>query len=365
MKHWMVSYPGALWGDVFVDTNNRIGCIYDAGLRADLSYYSIIDDKLVLVMSSSFNFPEVPMFVRADKNQFGQIAVLAKAGDSGNLMWKGPINPPVMSAYGTHSFDIIPSEMGFRFAVQRNEIDYFDSEHGFMNIPSLIVGTSQGMIQMTVDGPLWSDLQRETVPEMFYPFITDVVTVGEGRTDPPHMQALEGDKQLNIYDGYAARPRACFDAQSNLYAVAARSENGVNFHFYRLPFEEKPMACTPVVPPQNIVRDSTEAIRKFCQEYRVPDNTTDPVNFPPGSQPYKNDEIHQNGLFLSDGLLYFMMSDTGRWAQVLMNPDDKRDWESKRKSADDALFNYMRARCGDNTSTGGLEPLDGEVNVNG
>ena len=47
---------------------------------------------------------------------------------------------------------------------------------------------------------------------------------------------------------------------------------------------------------------------------------------------YVNDEIHENGLFIADGLIYFMMSDTGNWAKILMNPDDKRDWESKRAS---------------------------------
>lgn len=114
----------------------------------------------------------------------------------------------------------------------------------------------------------------------------------------------------------------------------------INIHEPRVPLppldkpEPIPMPCTPVVPQQNIIRDSTDNIRRFCQEFTLAD----------GSKPYANDEIHENGLFLSDGLLYFMMSDTGLWAKILMNPDDKRPWNEKRIAADNALFDYMRKR---------------------
>lgn len=101
-----------------------------------------------------------------------------------------------------------------------------------------------------------------------------------------------------------------------------------------VPIPVPPMSCTPVVPTQDIIKASTDNIRNFCQTFQAPD----------GSYPYMNDEIHENGLFLSDGLLYFMMSDTGLWAKVLMNPDDKTPWPEKRIKADNALFDYMRAR---------------------
>ncbi len=230
--------------------------------------------------------------------------------------------------------------------------------------------------------PVWADLARASIPRMLYPFNQDSVFVGEGAADPPHVEALEDDVSKNIYNGYAARPRACYDQINNIFAVAARSKNGVNFHFFSRPLPnlnvevppveppvepppvveppetEKPeepdeMACTPVVPQQDVIARSTEAIRQFCQTYEFN-----------GQKPYVHDEIHENGLFLSDGLLYFMMSDTGLWAKILMNPDDKRPWEEKRQAADNALFSYMRQRVGDvpaSQSPGGT--MSGNVNV--
>jgi len=99
---------------------------------------------------------------------------------------------------------------------------------------------------------------------------------------------------------------------------------------------EPPMACTPVVPPQDVIATSCNNIRNFCKTYEFN-----------GGKPYENDQIDENGLFLADGIIYFMMSDTGLWGKILFNPDDKRDWNTKRQAAENALFKYMRERVGD------------------
>jgi hypothetical protein len=249
------------------------------------------------------------------------------------------------------------------------------------------------MIQLQEGGFIvWADLARAAIAEMYYPFeVHTDLFVGEGAADPPHIQAYEGNVQKNIYYGYAARPRCTYDAPSNTLAVVARSEHGVNFHFFHPPLTdltvvvppiepppieppvepppinppveppEETMACTPVVPGQDVIQRSLNDLRTFCQTYCAPAHALPEYA---GKFPYKADEIHENGLFIADGLIYFMMSDTGNWAKTLMNPDDKRDWESKRVSADNALFDYMRRRVGDapaSTSPGGA--LSGDVNV--
>jgi hypothetical protein len=112
------------------------------------------------------------------------------------------------------------------------------------------------------------------------------------------------------------------------------------------PDPEPPIDCTPSVPPQNYIRDSLNVLREFCQNYIAPPNALPEYA---GRKPYENDEIHEGGLYIGDGLIYFMMSDTGRWAQVLMNPTDTRPWDAKRFDADMALQTYMKRRVGDNS----------------
>lgn len=114
-----------------------------------------------------------------------------------------------------------------------------------------------------------------------------------------------------------------------------------------IPEPEPPtLDCKPVVPSQNIIRDSLNVLRAFCQNYIAPINALPEYA---GGRPYANDEIHSGGLFIGDGLIYFMMSDTGLWAKVLMDPTDTRDWDTKRRAADAALQSYMKRRVGDNS----------------
>ena len=386
----MINIPGAFWGDVFVAGNGVIGCVYDLGLNVIIEYF-VLNSKGEEVVRGDLEiipFEERVLFVVGDKNGIGQVVVMGQGEHTGNFL-AGSIDnsfhPKPLTTYGTHVCDLNPSFSGFRYVVQISPTEYYDSAvDGNLLVP--VSGTSQGIIQLFRGEPIWSDLARESIPEMFYPFRQgETVYIGEGRTDPPHIQALENGMQKNIYNGVAARPRCAYDEESNIFAIASHGSNGVNFHLFRRPFkdvsvvvppveppidppieppidpEEPNMPCTPIVPQQNIIADSTAAIRNFCQNYVAPPHALPEYA---NTKPYANDEIHQNGLFLSDGLLYFMMSDTGLWAKILMNPDDKRDWNTKRESADAALFDYMRRRVGDvpaSTVPGGA--MEGNANI--
>lgn len=381
----MINIPGALWGDVFVAGYEVIGCAYDRDDSVVIEYYKMSGegDEIQIIRAyedTVIAFDEKVLHVRADTDGH-DIRVMGQGAGTGKFMINGPDNPGLLT-YGTHSCDL---DNRLNYIVQVSTTHYYDSLSGaFHPIPEVIHGTSNGFIQLLPGGiPVWADLARASISEMLYPFSESNVYVGEGAADPAHIQAREDGVQKNIYLGYAARPRAAWDSASNTFAVAARSESGVNFHFFRRPLTdltvvippveppvepppieppveppvepEEPMACTPVVPPQDVVQRSLDSLRQFCQTYCFPG---------PDDHPYKADEIHENGLFIADGLIYFMMSDTGNWAKTLMNPDDKRDWESKRISADNALFDYMRRRVGDSpasTAPGGT--LTGDVNV--
>ena len=116
--------------------------------------------------------------------------------------------------------------------------------------------------------------------------------------------------------------------------------------------EPEPMPdITLVGPPQDQTQQSLNTLRQFCQTYE----------FPPGTRPYAGDEIHSGGLYLSDGLLYFLLE---TWAPIMMDPDDPSPWDTKRQRADAALQTYMRRRVGD---TGGVQPgvLSGPISTNG
>lgn len=360
-----ITMSGALWGDVFIAGNGLIGCAYDSGNLVLIDYFAFNGESISYKYSQTLQFDERVLFIRAAKNRLGHVLVMGQGNKSGNFCIKsigGNYPDPHYSTYGTHVCDLYPTDTGFEYVVVISTTQYFDSGVGrTFNLP--VPGTSQGIVQLLPTTVRWADIVRTDVPEMLYPFIEEGIYVGEGASDPPHIQALEGTEQINVEDAVANRPRCCYDEQSNTFAIVASSNAGVTFYFYNLPLKkENPVACTPVVPPQNIIADSTAAIRNFCQNYVAPSNSLPEYV---GRKPYVGDEIHQNGLFLSDGILYFMMSDTGRWAQVLMNPDDKRDWDSKRRAADDALFHYMKARVGDPSASQSVGSLSGNVNVNG
>lgn len=381
----MIHIANALWGDVFVVADGVIGCAYDLGTRVLVELFKLIDDKPMPIGELiSFDFDEHVLFVVGAKNGVNEIVVMGQGNDSGRFLaqsTKGFI-PRLLTTYGTHSVAVMPTQGSFDYVVQVGPTTFYDSfTNSIRPIPPKILGTSNGIIQLWNDEIVWADLVRTAIPNMYYPFRQADVYVGEGASDPPHIQALERGVQKNIYNGFAARPRAAYDVVSNTFAVAARAENGVDFHFFRRPLKdlsvvippieppippvippvEPDMPCTPVVPPQDVVKRSLDDLRQFCQNYVAPDNALPEYA---GKKPYVNDEIHENGLFIADGLIYFMMSDTGRWAQVLMNPDDKRDWETKRHAADKALQDYMKARVGDkpaSTMPGGA--MSGDVNV--
>ena len=111
-----------------------------------------------------------------------------------------------------------------------------------------------------------------------------------------------------------------------------------------------------VGPPQNQTAQSLATLRAFCQTYTVPATTTMPEAYPPGSQPYLHDTVQSKftlvdgtpmeGLYCSDGLLYFLLE---TWSPIMMDPDDQSGWDSKRARADAALQDYMRRRVGDTT----------------
>lgn len=489
-----ITKPGT-WGDVFVDETGVIGCAYDTISGITIDFYDVDDiDNPVKIETSLLNMGERCLFARVDRNGLGHILGMGQGAVTGKFLFKsigGNYPDPNKSTYGTSVCDLLPTPTSFRYVVQISASHYYDSAYGVdLPIPGVIWGTSNGIIQL-LDGPQWADLERKSTPEMFYPFDQLGIKVGEGRTDPAHIQALESDVQKNIYNGIAERPRCCYDGRSNTFAVASRSTAGVTFNFYKLPlpnlnvevppvepptepgeppvmaglpdkviatldkfFAANPLPigedkirevvidadeqvafehpkegwgtkradkgrpvskdslsrltggklfiwdlvsgagtnsptlvyktaqsqdvtgqvyigpgdpldggavftpqnhlngtvptpipptpippttdCKPVVPSQDVVRDSLNLLRNFCQTYEFN-----------GTKPYVNDEIHMNGLFISDGLIYFMMSDTGLWAKVLMDPTDTRDWTAKREAADAALQKYMKNRVGD------------------
>jgi hypothetical protein len=504
-----VTRPGT-WGDVFVLSNGVIGCGYDTVTGIKIEYYSLNNkDEPVKIDEDFIELGERPLFTRVDKNNDGHILGMGQGAVTGKFLIKsigGNYPDPNKSTYGTNVCDLVPTSDGFRYIVQVSASHYYDSAlNTEFPLPGIIWGTSQGIIQL-LDGPVWSDLERTAVPEMLYPFDQLGIKVGEGRTDPAHIQALESGKQKNIYNGIAERPRCCYNGQSNIFAISSRSPQGVTFNFLRLPLpdinvtpipepesepEPQPMSlpdkviatldrffaakcghyddgslappqgednvreliidadeqvafehpnqgygtkradagrpvskdslaqkkdnklfiwdlvsgagtthptfvyknassqdvtgqiyigpgdpldggakftpqnhlsgttpvpipptstppvdCKPVVPPQDVIRDSLNILRNFCQTYIAP-----PDSLPQyaNTKPYINDEIHMNGLYIGDGLIYFMMSDTGLWAQVLMDPTDKSDWSTKRQKADLALQSYMKKRVGDNS----------------
>jgi hypothetical protein len=380
----MINRSNALWGDVFACGGGVIGCAYDNGFDVIIEFLDLHGNACR--GTQVVEFDEQVLYVRADINAVGEILVMGQGNESGRFLSRsvgGSVNLPARLTYGTHACDL---DSNFNYVVQVSTTEYFDSlSNTYRLIPSEIYGTSNGIIQFRDGVPVWADLARLAIPQMVYPYRQNDIYTGEGATDPPHIQVLEGSTQKIVYYGWAARPRCAFDASANVFAICARGEHGVNFHFFSLPFtdlappvvvepppvvvepppveviepppvepeEPDDMACTPVVPPQDVIQRSMDSLRQFCQTYEFQ-----------GNKPYVNDEIHENGLFIADGLIYFMMSDTGNWAKTLMNPDDKRDWESKRVSADNALFDYMRRRVGDapaSNAPGGT--LSGNVNV--
>src|SRR5690348_2306810 len=82
--------------------------------------------------------------------------------------------------------------------------------------------------------------------------------------------------------------------------------------------KEPDVNITLTGPPQDQTQQSLATLRTFCQTYE----------FPAGTKPYAADEIHTNGLFLSDGLLYFLLE---TWAPIMMDPDDASSWATKRE----------------------------------
>jgi hypothetical protein len=380
-----ITAPNSLWGDVFTCGNGVIGCAYDLLNNVAIEFHQLQDDKMVLINTGIVPFNEHVLFVRACQNGRGRILVAGQGNTSGRFLagiLNDEFNHRLLTTYGTHSVAVSPTQYGFDYVVQVSTTEYYDSfSNTYYLIPSAIWGTSNGIIQLRNGQPIWADLVRTSIPEMQYPFRQNDVYVGEGAADPPHIQALENDIQKNIFNGYAARPRCAFDAEANIFAVASRSVAGVTFNFFERPLtdvtvvvpeppipepeppipEPPDMACTPVAPGHDIIAASMSALREFCQNYVAPPHALPEYA---GKKPYENDEIHENGLFLADGLLFFILGNTGRWAQIMMNPDDKRPPEEKRQSADAALHEYMRARCGDTPTQkvpGGT--LSGDVNV--
>ena len=185
--------------------------------------------------------------------------------------------------------------------------------------------------------PVSKDSLAQLTPEGL--FIWDLVS-GAGGNEPTFVykkataQGITG--QIYIGPGDPLDGGAVFTPQNHLGGVVIP------------PVDPPPVNtdCTPVVPTQNIIQDSLFVLRQFCQGYIAPPNALPEYA---NTKPYVNDEIHDNGLFIGDGLIYFMMSDTGNWAKTLMNPTDKRDWDTKRRAADAALQSYMRKRVGDNS----------------
>lgn len=372
------TFPGALWGDVFVSSPGVIACAYDSGDDIFIERFQLVGDELFAVGPSNiFHFDEHILYVRAARNFIGQILVMGQGNESGTLYGKtnDGLSLVPMKTYGTHSCALEGLADRFHYAVQVSETEYYDSVLNQFNLIP-VPGTSQGLIQFWDGSPIWSDLARATIAQMYWPHRSSDVFVGEGASDPAHIQVLEAGVQKNVFNGFAARPRSCYDEDSNTFAIVARGSTGVDLHLFRRPMKdltivvpippdpippdpvdpeepEEPMACTPVVPPQDIIAQSMDSLRRFCQTYEFQ-----------GNKPYVNDEIHENGLFIADGLIYFMMSDTGNWAKVLMNPDDKRPWHEKQASADAALYDYMRRRVGDvpaSSTPGGN--ITGDVNV--
>lgn len=362
-----VLIPGSTWGDVFV-SNGCIGCAYDLSNSVVVEFYSLdpVTNKVVeKAPYRSFNFDENILFVRATENRYGALALCGQGHSTGKFRYSGLLNVPDVLTYGTQPCDVVATDDGsFIWSVQISGEGYLLNSNEQKILPHEIWGTSQGMIQLLNGQPVWSDLVRASIPEMFFPFLETSIYVGEGRTDPAHVQALEAGKQKNILNQVADRPRAAYDSANNVFAIASRSNEGVSFNFSRLPLpdlnpippdpippepEPEPMPWTCVLPPQDVVRDYIYTpLRKFCQDYTVPPTGNNPA-YPPGSKPYVNDEIHVNGLFMSDGLGYFQWGDTSAFVKTLVNPEDTRAWPDKAKAATDSLFKYMKQRVGDFT----------------
>lgn len=492
--------PGP-WGDVFDAGQGLIGLAFAEGNNIKIE---IVTKTGEVRGQSTFQFNKPPLFITAAMSMSGQIAACAQAGDlpngekGGEFLIAG-VESPAKSypTYGTHVCDIVPFNGGFRYVFQASYNQFYDSQNKTLNtIPPAIWGTSQGIIQLIPNGqPQWSDLLRESVSGMFYPFELPNLFIGEGRTDPAHIHGLDSGEHKNIYVGIAERPRGVI--VGNTVAVATRDGQGTLFLLYEKPLPNysldpipippdpepepemqlpdnvktiigqmaakyplpigedairewtikvdeqvaysvpnqgwgtkradpgrpvskdtisqkvsgklyawdlvsgagtsnptlvynsatamditgqvfigpgddlddgaiftptdflngqipgpdpnpnpDPIDPTPIAPPQNIIQDSLNNLRNFCQTYTAPANALPEYV---GQKPYQNDEIHDNGLFIADGLIYFMMSDTGNWAKILMDPGDKRPWNEKRTDADNALFTYMRRRVGDNS----------------
>lgn len=363
-----VNIPGATWGDVFV-SNGCIGCAYDLINAVVIEFYSLdpVTNQIVnKAPSRSFNFDENILFVRATENRYGALALCGQGHSTGKFRYSGLLNIPDVLTYGTSPCDVVAKDDGsFVWAVQISGEGYLLNSNEQKLLPHEIWGTSQGMIQLLNGQPVWADLVRASIPEMFYPYWEATIYVGEGRTDPAHVQALEAGKQKNILNQVAARPRAAYDSANNVFALASRSDEGVSFNFFRLPLpdlsvppdpippdpepEPEPMPWNCVLPPQDIVRDYIyNPLRNFCQTYKVPPSGNNPA-YPPGSMPYVNDEIHVNGLYMSDGLGYFQWGDTSAFVKKLVNPEDTRPWNQKAPDALNSLIKYMKERVGDFT----------------
>ena len=255
-----VTKPGT-WGDVFVDANGVIGCAYDTITGILIEYYTLVNqdghDVPTLIRNDFIQLGERPLFSRVDKNNLGHILGMGQGAVTGKFLFKsigGNYPNPNKFTYGTSVCDLVATPTGFRYIVQVSASHYYDSAYDTeLPIPGVIWGTSNGFIQL-LDGPIWADLERAAVPEMFYPYDQLGIKVGEGRTDPAHIQALESGKQKNIYNGIAERPRCCYDGQSNIFAISSRSPQGVTFNFLRLPL---PDVSVIILPPNP---DPTEPI---------------------------------------------------------------------------------------------------------
>ena len=364
-----VVIPGATWGDVFV-SNGCIGCAYDNGPTIIVDFYSLtITNELVKVGMRTFEFNERLLFVRACEDRFGNVAVAGQGQVSGRFRYIGLRGVPDVHTYGTNVCDI---DSSLNWCVQISPEGYLLNDNIQRLLPHEIWGSSQGMIQLLNGQPIWSDLARTSQPGMLYPYYEADVYIGEGATDPAHIQAIESGVSKNIYNGVAERPRSAYDTGNNVFAIASRSGTGVLFQFMRRPLvdvtvvippdpippdpepeppdpEDPTMPWNCVLPPQDVVRDYIyNPLRKFCQDYTVPPSGNNP-DYPPGTKPYVNDEIHVNGLFMSDGLGYFQWGDTSGFVKTLVNPEDTRPWNEKAPAALNSLIKYMKQRVGDFT----------------
>ncbi len=251
-----ITISNSTWGDVFVSSPGLIGCVYDLGLDIIVDFYSVINGTLRKKDSIIFNFTERILFARGDKNNLGNILVMGQGLTTGKFRLQslgGDYNPPVpLTTYGTHICDLRPIPNDFHYVVQVGNTIYYDSmTEKTYPIPGLPTGTSQGIIQLFGTEIRWSDLWRTAIPEMLYPFFSGDIYIGEGRSDPAHIQALEGGIQKNIFNGVAERPRACYDESSNLFVTSSRSKAGVTFNFFNLPLPNLDVVVPPVPIPPN------------------------------------------------------------------------------------------------------------------